>query len=100
MCIRDSLTFTALPVNGGSAPKYQWFLNGLPVTGATKSVFTTALNKMDAIKCQMTSNADCVLGPVVFSDTFTGSAPFITGPATVFKGSCTRTYYTDSGMTG
>ena len=60
LCQGSSITFTATPTNGGT-PTYQWRRNGVNVSGATSSVWTSGLvNNGDAITCVMTSNAACV----------------------------------------
>ncbi len=62
ICAGTSVTFTAVPVNGGNTPVYQWQLNGIN-TGGNSSVYSSsALNNGDAITCILTSNAPCVLG--------------------------------------
>jgi hypothetical protein len=59
ICPGTSITFTASPINGGSAPTYQWQVNGVNA-GTNSATFTTsALNNGDAITVTMTSNAAC-----------------------------------------
>lgn len=56
----NSYTFTAVPVNGGPNPKYQWFKNMLPILGETNSTYTTSsLATYDDIHVQMVSNEEC-----------------------------------------
>ncbi|MFN3405917.1 MAG: glycosyl hydrolase, partial [Cytophagaceae bacterium] len=55
-CSGSSVTFTATPTNGGTAPTYQWRINGTNVaTGATLT--RNNLNNGDQVSCVMTSNA-------------------------------------------
>ena len=62
-CANEAVTFVATPTNGGTAPTYQWFINGIPKIGATSSSFiTTTLADQDIVSCTMTSNAPCVSG--------------------------------------
>ncbi|RYE07160.1 MAG: hypothetical protein EOP51_33970, partial [Sphingobacteriales bacterium] len=60
VCTGETVSFTATPVNGGSAPVYQWTLNGVNV-GANAPGFTaTNLSNGDEVKVVLTSNASCV----------------------------------------
>jgi len=58
----ENLTLTAIVSNGGSNPTYQWFINGVPVPGATGSSFTHSnysYPKDDSVVCQVTSSGMC-----------------------------------------
>lgn len=68
-CPQSVLTFTALPYNGGTAPQYQWKVNGNPVNGATNATYTSTFNQNDVVTVFMTSNSPCA--PV---DTVTSNA--------------------------
>jgi len=71
ICSGNSVTFTATPVNGGSAPTYQWKVNGSNV-GTNSSTYTSAgLINNDAVSCVMTSVASCVSGSPATSNTIT-----------------------------
>ncbi len=52
-------TFTAIPVNGGSAPAYQWYVNGTAT--ATTSTMRYTPGAGDVVKVKLTSNATCAL---------------------------------------
>lgn len=60
-CSGQSVTFTALPVNGGNAPAYQWKKNNIDIAGATNATYTTTgLVNNDIIQVQLTSSLTCV----------------------------------------
>jgi len=59
VCAGTPVTFTATPANGGTAPDYQWLVNGIGA-GTNSATFTSAtLANGDAVSCMMTSNATC-----------------------------------------
>lgn len=62
VCQGTSVVFTATAVNGGTAPAYQWRVNGVNVTGATTATHVYVPSNGDSISCIMTSNANCVSG--------------------------------------
>ncbi len=58
----DYVTLTATSPNA-IAPTYQWYINGIPVTGATNATFTSnnfSYPKQDSVTCMVTSNGTCV----------------------------------------
>jgi hypothetical protein len=60
VCTGTPVTFTAAPVSGGTAPAYQWKLNGANV-GTNSSVYSNStLNTGDLVSVVMTSNAACL----------------------------------------
>ena len=70
ICSGTSLTLSAIPTNGGSAPSYQWQLNG--VNAGTGSVYTsTQFANNDQIKVIMNSNETCITTSVATSPTAT-----------------------------
>lgn len=56
ICAGTSITFTATPTNGGTAPSYQWQVNGVNVGTNTSTYVTTALTNGQSVTCIMTSN--------------------------------------------
>jgi len=60
ICSGSNVTFTAIANNGGTAPAYQWQVNGINV-GTNSNTFTTSsLLNGDQVKCNLISNAVCV----------------------------------------
>lgn len=59
ICAGTPVTFTAVPVNGGSAPMYQW-RKGMTLVGTNNATYTdNGLVNGDAISVVMISNAAC-----------------------------------------
>ncbi|AEA42985.1 LamG-like jellyroll fold domain-containing protein [Fluviicola taffensis] len=86
ICEGTSVTFTATPTNGGSAPTYKWFKNSVEIAGETAATFTTSsLVNNDVISCELTSNSPCVFGSsVVTSSSITTVVnPVLTANATL-----------------
>ena len=69
ICPGTSVQFTATPVNGGTAPTYQWRLNGAPV-GANQPTYTNAaLTNGAQVNVVLTSNLRCTSGNPATSNT-------------------------------
>jgi hypothetical protein len=80
ICSGTSVTFTATPVNGGSAPAYQWKVNGTNA-GTNGNTFTSsAFTNGQQIACVLTSNAVCVTQAATTSN---GITMTVSDPATV-----------------
>jgi len=58
-CTGSSVNFNATPLNGGTAPAYQWKVNGMDVGSGTSSYSYAPLTG-DSVRCVMTSNLGCV----------------------------------------
>jgi hypothetical protein len=63
ICSGTSVTFTATPTNGGSAPSYQWYVGATPVGTDSATYTTTSLANADSVSVVLTSNATpCLTG--------------------------------------
>jgi len=58
----NSITFTATPTYGGTAPSYQWKLNGVNVGSNSATYTNAALTNSDKVTCVLTSNYPCISG--------------------------------------
>jgi len=69
MCSASPVTFSAVALNGGNNPTFQWKVNGINA-GTNNPLFTTlTLTNSAAVTCVLTSNAACASPP-----TYTSSA--------------------------
>lgn len=70
ICAGSSMSFTAIPTNGGASPAYQWLVNG--AAAGTGSVLTSAaLTNNQPVSVILTSNAVCALPSTTRSNTIT-----------------------------
>lgn len=85
ICSGSPVTFKASSDNGGTAPAYQWLINGTPVSGQTGLEWTsTTLNDGDVISIRMVSNAQCAEPATVISQTLSMEVmPTLTGTANI-----------------
>ena len=67
-CLGTLITFNATAVNGGSAPVYQWLVNG-SVAGTNSPLFSYVPSNGDAVTCVLASTADCAMGSPATSNT-------------------------------
>jgi len=67
-CASLPVDFTATPVNGGTSPAYQWYLNTTFV-GSTSIYSNSSLVTGDSVRCKLTSNEACVVNNPTWSNT-------------------------------
>ncbi len=70
VCNGTSVTFQAIPTNGGTTPVYQWKVNGI-IIGGNNPVYSYVPVNGDVIICILTSNAACASGNPATSNTVT-----------------------------
>jgi len=73
VCPGTSVTYTAVPANGGTSPAYQWKVNAASVTNATNATYTYVPSNGDQVTCVLTSNVSCPSGNPATSNTLTMS---------------------------
>jgi uncharacterized protein (TIGR02145 family) len=80
VCSGTPVTYTAIPVNGGVSPGYQWFVNGTIITGATNSILVYTPVNNDSFTCELTSTLTCPAGNPAVSQPFisTIGSPVVT----------------------
>lgn len=71
ICPDATVTFTAVPVNVGTTPSYQWQLNGTNVGGNNLTYINNSFTNGDKINCIMNTVTSCAITPFVYSDTIT-----------------------------
>ena len=67
VCAGTSVIFDALPVNGGTAPLYQWAVNGV-VVGSGGPTYTYVPANGDIVTSVLTSNAMCAIPDTAVND--------------------------------
>ncbi|MBP6625243.1 MAG: T9SS type A sorting domain-containing protein, partial [Chitinophagaceae bacterium] len=84
ICVGDNVTFTATPINGGTAPSYQWKINNVNA-GPNSVTFTPAvINNGDVFTCVMTSNEICLTSPTATSNAITMTVnPYVSPSITI-----------------
>jgi gliding motility-associated-like protein len=78
VCAGTSVTFTATPTNGGTAPAYQWKVNGTN-SGTNSSTFSYTPSNHDAVTCVLTSNVMCPTNNPATSNTVTMTVDPVVG---------------------
>lgn len=90
ICTGGSVTFTATPTNGGTAPTYQWYVNGVAVAGETGATFTTTtLTSGSPVTCVMTSNLSGATNNPATSNAITTTVSSYSTPAVSVLGNTT-----------
>jgi uncharacterized protein (TIGR02145 family) len=69
-CLGSSVTFTAIPTNGGITPQYQWKVNG-GNAGTNSSTYMYNPSNGDQVTCTLTSNLPCTQNNPATSNTVT-----------------------------
>lgn len=67
VCSGEQVTFTAIPVNPGTAPLYQWYVNSIPA-GSNSTILTWTPQQGDCITCSLNSNDGCATGNPALSN--------------------------------
>lgn len=80
VCQGAMATFTAMPVNGGTAPTYTWVKNG-SIQTATGSVFSYEPNNNDAVYVKLASDYRCLSTNNVQSSTVNMTVDSVYVPA-------------------
>jgi len=81
-CAGQVLTFVATPQNGGTAPTYQWQVNGVNA-GSNTDTFSTTLNNNDVVTVNMVSNSGCASPASATSNSITITHTTITADVTI-----------------
>lgn len=59
LCAGSTITFSCSALNGGSAPTFQWKLNGVNVGSSSATYSSSSFSNSSVISCQLTSNMAC-----------------------------------------
>ncbi len=82
VCDGTTVTFTATPVNGGTAPAYVWMKNGTAIAGQTADTYVATAGvdfvSTDVISCEITSNSQCLTTATATSNSLTMTVDALT----------------------
>ncbi|WP_163709900.1 HYR domain-containing protein, partial [Mangrovibacterium lignilyticum] len=70
VCASTSVTFTATPINGGTSPTYEWFVNGSS-QGNDSPNYTVTPADGDEVYVRLVSNETCTTGDTAISNAVT-----------------------------
>jgi gliding motility-associated-like protein len=105
VCDGEMVEFIATPVNGGTGPVYEWYVNGIPVGDNSPNLNISTLNDQDEVWVAMISNdpSSCLQGSQAESNRITISNPgaltasvIIEGPSEICYGSTAAYSVTNS----
>ncbi|HJS53104.1 MAG TPA: MopE-related protein, partial [Chitinophagaceae bacterium] len=71
ICEGETVTFTALPTNGGDVPGYQWKLNGINVGDNNEMYSCDSLHDGDIVTVEMFTSVPCATTPSTTSEPVT-----------------------------
>jgi len=71
VCSGIPVIFTAIPVNGGSFPLYEWKVNGIIVENVNGPTYEYMPGHNDQVLCQMTTTIACASANPAVSNTIT-----------------------------
>lgn len=63
----QTMTFNLDVSYGGSAPLYQWYVDGVAISGATSNTYTRPVYDNDSVYCKLISSVQCATTNVVSS---------------------------------
>lgn len=68
-CTGDTVKYTSIHSGGGNTPTFQWYINGLPISGATSDSYSGVnILSTDSISCKLFSSLSCATVPSVLSN--------------------------------
>jgi hypothetical protein len=67
VCVGSAVTYTATPVNAGSAPIFQWKVNGVN-SGQNQNTFAYIPQNHDEVSCVLTTSSSVVTGDSAVSN--------------------------------
>lgn len=97
ICAGQTVSFAAIPSNGGTSPSYQWYIDNTPLSGETGITFTSSSLTGGEIKCAliMSSPADTIYSDSIVLTTNPIVTPIIyTAQTQGTSTACTGDYLT------
>ena len=65
ICSGQTVTFTAIPVNGGGSPTYKWYVNFILKQSSYSDTLIYYPNNSDSVYCEMISDLTCTTNTAI-----------------------------------
>ncbi len=99
ICSGTTVTFSAIPQNGGNTPSYQWQVNSVNA-GTNSAIFVnSSLINGDQVKAILTSSASCASPASVSSNIITITVDLLATPSVTIAGNTMTVANPDAGAT-
>jgi gliding motility-associated-like protein len=96
ICFGTPVTFTSSVTNGGTAPVFAWFKNGINLLINSSTYIDNSLKDGDKITCSVTSSFECLTTPTAISSPIDMSVTELVSPTVTITSSANSVCQNDA----